>query len=86
MQSYISNVFMTGIMSEWVMSTIEDNSATPRVQISVRAWIEPSRYGKEDQSQNMMKMCSWLTRNKQLNTGVAIFHIQVKMLLMLNQV
>ena len=30
MQSYISYVFMTGIMSEWVMSTIEDNLETPR--------------------------------------------------------
>ena len=44
MQSYISNVFMTGIMSEWAM------------------------------------------RNQRLNTGVAIFHIQVKMLPVLNQV
>ena len=25
-------------------------------------------------------MCSWLARNHALNTGVAIFHIQVKML------
>ena len=31
MQSYISNVFTTQVMNEWVMSTIEDNSATPRV-------------------------------------------------------
>ena len=30
-QSYISNVFMTGITNEWVMSTIEDNLETPRV-------------------------------------------------------
>ena len=29
MQSYISNIFMTGIMNEWVMSMIEDNLATP---------------------------------------------------------
>ena len=35
MQSYVSNVFMTGITSEWVMSTIEDNSATLRVTSSV---------------------------------------------------
>ena len=28
MQSYISTIFMTGIMSEWVMSMIEDNLAT----------------------------------------------------------
>ena len=25
MQSYISNVFMTQVMNEWAMSTIEDN-------------------------------------------------------------
>ena len=30
MQLYISNVFMTGIMSEWAMSMIEYNLATPR--------------------------------------------------------
>ena len=30
-QSYVSNIFMTGIMNEWAMSTIEDNSATPKV-------------------------------------------------------
>ena len=38
-QSYVSNLFMTGITSEWVMSTIEDNLATPIVPRSVRAWI-----------------------------------------------
>ena len=36
-QSY---VFMTQVMNEWAMSTIEDNSATPRVLSSVRAWME----------------------------------------------
>ena len=35
MQSYVSNVLMTGITSEWVMSMIEDNLATPRVTSSV---------------------------------------------------
>ena len=35
MQLYISNIFMIGIMSEWVMSTVEDNLATPRVTSSV---------------------------------------------------
>ena len=35
MQSYISNVFTTGITNEWAMSTIEDNSATPRVPSTV---------------------------------------------------
>ena len=39
-QLYISNIFMTQVMNEWVMSTIEDNSATPRLPSSVRAWME----------------------------------------------
>ena len=30
MQLYISNVFTTGIMSEWVMSTIENDLETLR--------------------------------------------------------
>ena len=30
MQSYTSDAFTTGITSDWVMSTIEDNLATPR--------------------------------------------------------
>ena len=37
MQSYVSNFFTTGIMNEWAMSTIEDNSATPMVPSTVRA-------------------------------------------------
>ena len=45
-QSYVSNVFMTGIMSEWVMSTIEDNLATARVLRSVQEWIESSKHGQ----------------------------------------
>ena len=43
MQLYVGSVFMTGIMSEWVMSTIEDNLETPRDPRSVRAW---TRRGK----------------------------------------
>ena len=34
-QSYVTNIIMTGITSEWVMSTIQDNLATPRVTSSV---------------------------------------------------
>ena len=34
-QLYIGNVFMTGIMSEWAMSTINDNLETPRNPRSV---------------------------------------------------
>ena len=40
MQLYVSNVFTTGIMNQWTMSTIEDNLATPSVPSSVLAWIE----------------------------------------------
>ena len=39
MQSY---VFTTQVMNEWAMSTIEDNSATPRYPSLVRAWTESS--------------------------------------------
>ena len=56
MQSYVCNVFTTGIMSEWAMSTIEDNLATPRVTSSVQAWIESSKYGKEEKNQNMINV------------------------------
>ena len=55
-QLYISNAFTTGIMSEWAMSMIEDNLATLRVPSSVRAWIEFSKYGEDEKSQNMIKM------------------------------
>ena len=37
MQSYVSNIFMTQVTNKWVMSMIEDNSATPGVLRSVRA-------------------------------------------------
>ena len=53
MQSY---VFMTQVMNEWAMSTIENNSATPRVPISVRAWMESSKYGEDERSQNMINL------------------------------
>ena len=33
---------MTGIMSDWVMSMIEDNLATPREPILVFTWRESS--------------------------------------------
>ena len=49
-QLYVSNVFMTGVISEWVMSMIEDNLETLRVTSSVRAWIESSKHGEDDKS------------------------------------
>ena len=38
------------------MSTIEDNSATPRVPRSVRAWMESSKYGEDEKSRNMINV------------------------------
>ena len=55
MQSYISNVFMTQVTNEWAMSTIEYNLATLRVPRSVRAWMESSKHGKNEESRN--KIC-----------------------------
>ena len=49
-QSYVRNVFTTQVMNEWVMSTIVDNLATPRVPSSVRAWMESSKHGEDEKS------------------------------------
>ena len=38
------------------MSTIEDNSATPRVTSSVRAWMESSKHGEDEKSRNMINI------------------------------
>ena len=56
MQSYVSDIFMTGITSDWVMSTIEDNLATRRDTSLVQAWRESSIPGQEDKSQNMINV------------------------------
>ena len=53
MQSYI---FTTQVMNEWVMSTIEDNSATLRDPRSVRAWMESSKYGSDEKSRNTINV------------------------------
>ena len=50
MQLDVSNVFTTGITNEWAMITIEDNSATPWVMSSVRAWMESSKHGEDEKS------------------------------------
>ena len=50
-QSYIST---TQVTNEWVMSTIEDNSAIPRDMSSVRAWMELSKYGEYEKTRNMI--------------------------------
>ena len=52
-QSY---VFMTQVTNEWSMSTIENNSATPRDPRSVRAWMELSKYGEYEKSRNMINI------------------------------
>ena len=53
MQSYI---FTTQVTNDWAMRTIEDNSATPRVPSSVRAWMESSKYGEDEISRNMINV------------------------------
>ena len=53
MQSYI---FMTQVTNEWAMSTIEDNSATPRDSTSVRSWMDSSKYGEYERSRNMINV------------------------------
>ena len=46
---------MTGITSEWAVSTIEDSLETPRDPSSVRAWRESSKHGQEEKNQNVIK-------------------------------
>ena len=52
-QSY---VFMSQVMNEWVMSMIEDNSTTPRVTSSVRAWMKSSNYREDEKSRNVINV------------------------------
>ena len=52
-QSYVST---TRVTNEWAMSTIEDNSATPKELSSVRAWMESSTYGEYEKSRNMINV------------------------------
>ena len=52
-QSYVS---MTQVTNEWAMSTIEDNSGTPRDLTSVRAWMESSKDGIYEKSRNMINV------------------------------
>ena len=52
-QLYVST---TQVMNKWAMSTIEDNSATPIYTSSVRAWMESSKYGEYETSQNMINV------------------------------
>ena len=52
-QSYVST---TQVTNKWAMSTIEDNSATPRDLSSVPAWMESSKYGQYEKSRNMINV------------------------------
>ena len=52
-QSYI---LTTQVMNEWAMSTIEDNSSTPREPSSVRLWMESSAFGEYKKSRNMINV------------------------------
>ena len=52
-QSYVST---TQVTNEWAMSTIEDNSVTPKEPSSVRAWMEMSKYGEYEKSRNMINV------------------------------
>ena len=49
-------VFTTQVTNKWEMSMIEDNSATPRVPSSFRAWMESSTYGEDEKSRNMINI------------------------------
>ena len=51
-----SNVFTTQVTNEWAISTIENNSATPRDLSSFRAWMESSKYGEYEKSRNMINV------------------------------
>ena len=51
-----TNVFTTQVTNEWAMSTIENNSATPRDLSSVRVWMESSKYGEYEKSRNMINV------------------------------
>ena len=48
MQSYVSNIFMTEITSDWAMRMIEDDMETLRYLSSVQEWIESSIHGQEE--------------------------------------
>ena len=56
LQSCVREVFTTGITNEWAVSTIEDNLATLRHPSSVQTWSESSKHGKEEKSQNVIKV------------------------------
>ena len=49
-QSCIRQVFTTGILKEWALSTIEDKLAIPRDPRSVQSWRESSTHGQEEKS------------------------------------
>ena len=52
-QSY---VFTTQVTNKWAMSTIEDNSETPRDPSTVRAWMESSKYAEDEKSRKVINI------------------------------
>ena len=48
--------FTTQVTNEWAMSTIEDNSETPRDPSSVRVWMDSSKYAEYENSCNMINL------------------------------
>ena len=55
-QSYVSNIFTTGIMSDWAMIMIEDNLAIPWVPRLVRSWIESLIHGEDEKSRDTVNV------------------------------
>ena len=49
-QLYVRDIFMTGIISDWVMSMIEDNVETRIEPRSVQGWRQSSKHGQEERS------------------------------------
>ena len=81
-QSYVST---TQVTNGWAMSTIENNSETPRDLSSVRAWMVSYKYGEYEKSRNMINVL--LAHKKStLNMGVTTHNVQAKMLRVLNQI
>ena len=56
MQSYVSDGFMTGIMNDFAMSTIEDNVATLSDTSSFPAWTESTKHKQKEKNQNMINV------------------------------
>ena len=84
MQSYVST---TQVTNEWVISMIEDNSATLRDLRSVQAWMESSKYGEYEKSRNMINVPLAREKSTLEHRSNNVPHtVKSKMWRMLNQV